>query len=67
MHAMRAYMGVEVLLHSFLNSTLGGREWSALRQTKTPPISAEQEAVWGSERVRSFWRSQLWYETWSGI
>jgi len=52
-------MGVEVLLHSFLNSTLGGREWSALRQTKTPPISAEQEAVWGSERVRSFWRSQL--------
>ena len=59
MHAMRAYMEVEVVLHSFLNFTIGGHEWSALRRTKIPPVSAEKEAVWGSEQFPAIWRRRL--------
>jgi len=30
-HAMKTYGGVDVQLHTFLTSPLGGREWSASR------------------------------------
>ena len=37
---MKVYRGVEVQLHSFLTSTLGGREWSPSLPINLTPVEA---------------------------
>lgn len=58
MHAINAYEGVELNLHSFLDSALHevrGYASVALLSEKEPLIPIDQEAGWPSDLVFTFW------------
>jgi hypothetical protein len=55
-HAMKTYEGVEILLHAFLFSAIGGDAWSASRPgrfnpKKEPPGLIVQEVEWAPEPI----------------
>jgi hypothetical protein len=43
MHGKRAYGGVEVQVHAFFTSALGGNEWSGSHPKKESLVPIEQE------------------------
>ena len=55
-HAVKAYGGTEIWLHSFVTSSLRAGGWSALRPDPLYPVgnntvTVEQEAGWAPELV----------------
>lgn len=59
-YAIKAYVGVEEYLHSFLNSFLYTDECSALGKChlttrEGPPTSTRYEAGWAPEMVETLW------------
>jgi hypothetical protein len=61
-HAIKAYRGGEVQLHSFLPSVLDGSEWSASRCSRftpenKPPVPIQQ-AGWAPGPAWTFWRKE---------
>jgi hypothetical protein len=50
---MRAYWGVEVQLHAFLTSTLGGGEWSVSRPCYFTPGGRSPGTHWIGARLGS--------------
>jgi hypothetical protein len=45
-HALKAYWGVEVLLHTFLALELDGGEWSASRPSHFTPRERDHGTHW---------------------
>lgn len=63
MHVIKAYSEVEIYLHSFLNSLLGGSEKSVSHPSQSTtkekvPVPFKQEAVWTPEPFHIPWRGE---------
>ena len=57
---MEAYRGIEVELHSFLNSEMhGGMSQSLLSEGNMPAVPTECEAERDPDSVWAFWRKQI--------
>jgi hypothetical protein len=61
---MKAYVGVEKLLHSFLTSAQDGGESPTSRpgrfySDEITQVPIEQEAGWAPQLVQTFWRKSL--------
>ena len=52
---------MQVYLHSFLTSALGGDGWSTSRPDRFTPRSEPQEAGWAPEPVRAFWGEETFF------
>ena len=53
---MKVYRRVEVLLHSFLTSSLDGKEWSSTHPGKESSLLTELADGWTPDEAWAFWR-----------
>lgn len=63
MHALKAYVGLEVWLHSLLTLALDKGQWSTsflgqfTSQRKDSPAPTEQQARWTTQQGWAFWNA----------